>query len=133
MMKNFLGSVGVLCVFLAGGQLWACPGGQHDECLLPLPWGGCAQTACILGVNIPNPLASVMRTLQDKSFQLAADAKSHGTSDYDDCIPVVAGGLAAAGAQIGAAGGPWGAAAGAALGAGGGVNMAKIACRRIFP
>lgn len=56
-----------------------------------------------------------------------------GGGDFDDCVVVVAAGCAAAGATIGASGGPLSAGVGAALGAGTGVPLARIACRRVFP
>lgn len=58
-------------------------------------------------------------------------AKPGSQQDYDDCVLVVAAGVATAAAAIGASGGPAGAAAGAALGAGGGYAAARIACRRV--
>ena len=123
---------GALLLFFASSLGLACPDGQHSECVMPkLFGGGCAQSICVPTVKIEDPIGQVMRQLQGEANNLAMSAKSDH-KDYDDCIPIVAAGVAAAGAKLGAAGGPWGAAAGAALGAGGGVNMARIACRRAF-
>lgn len=133
-MRTFLllGSIfSMLFSFLA---LASCPDGQHEECVLPRLGGGCAQRICVKTIRVSNPLAEVVSFLQKEADSLAAAAKTNGSAnDYSDCVPMVAAGVAAAGAKLGAAGGPWGAAAGAALGAGGGVNMARISCRRWFP
>lgn len=118
---------------LFSSSTWACPDNQHRECILPRIGGGCAKYICTPTVKISNPLKEVMEYLQEEAFSLAANAKSNGTEDYKDCIPIVTAGVAATGAKIGTAGGPWGTVVGAALGAGGGVNMARIACRRMFP
>lgn len=84
--------------------------------------------------GVPNPIEAAKRDLQNKATQLAASYKSSNpNADQDDCVAVVAAGLAAYGAAKGSSGGPWGAAFGAAIGAGGGVPLARIACRRIFP
>lgn len=53
-------------------------------------------------------------------------------AEFDDCVVVVAAGLAAWGAKLGVAGGPLGPVIGAALGAGGGVAAGRLACRRVF-
>ena len=118
-------------LFMISSLGLACPDGQHEECILPRPFGGCAQMICVPTIKIEDPIEQVKRQLVNESRNLAMSAKSSGKS-FNDCVPMVAAGCAAAGAKIGAAGGPWGAAAGAALGAGGGVNMARIACRQAF-
>ena len=125
----------LLClIFAFSSSVWACPDNQHGECIVPrLGGGGCAKRICVPTVRVTNPLKEVTEYLQNEAFSLAATAKSKGTEDYKDCIPVVTAGVAAAGAKIGTLGGPWGTVVGAALGAGGGVNMARIACRRMFP
>jgi hypothetical protein len=84
--------------------------------------------------GVPNPIAAAKLDLQNKATQLAASYKSRNpNADQDDCVAVVAAGLAAYGAAKGSSGGHWGAAFGAAIGAGGGVPLARIACRRAFP
>jgi hypothetical protein len=84
--------------------------------------------------GVPNPIEAAKRDLQNKATQLAASYKSSNpNADQDDCVAIVAAGLAAYGAAKGSSGGPWGAAFGAAIGAGGGVPLARIACRRAFP
>lgn len=79
-------------------------------------------------ISIPNPLEAAKRDLQNKANILAVQYKNArgGGGDFDDCVAVVAAGCAAYGASKG---GPWG----AAIGAGGGVPLARIACRRVFP
>lgn len=122
----------MLMLFLGSQQVLACPENQHEECALPRPWGGCAQSICVPDFN--DPIKDVNDQLQGEADQLAARVHDSGeASDYEDCVPIVTAGVAAAGAKLGASGGPWGAAVGAALGAGGGINMARIACRRAFP
>ena len=32
---------------------YACPGGQHQECAIPRPWGGCAQNVCVPDLSLP--------------------------------------------------------------------------------
>lgn len=61
------------------------------------------------------------------------DAKPGSQADYDDCVLIVAAGVAAAATAIGGTtGGPKGAVIGAALGAGGGYAAARMACRRVL-
>lgn len=60
------------------------------------------------------------------------NAQSASESDYEDCVTVVASGLAAAGAAIGASAAGVGAILGAAIGAGAGIPAARMACRRIL-
>jgi hypothetical protein len=70
----------------------------------------------------------IAEAAQNEANALAEQYKAArgGGGDFDDCVAVVAAGCAAAGA---AKGGP----VGAAIGAGGGVPLARIACRRVFP
>lgn len=119
MLKRFLF---LACVFMAAQQSTACPGGQHDECVLPKPWGGCAQRICVPDVSIPNPIDEVNAMISNKAYDIALTIE---TTDYDDCVLATAAGLAAWGATLG---GP----VGAGVGAGGGIPVAQIACRRVF-
>lgn len=80
--------------------------------------------------NLANQLnpQQIAEAAQSEANMLADKYKAArgGGGDYEDCVAVVAAGCAAAGA---AKGGP----VGAAIGAGGGVPLARIACRRVFP
>ncbi len=81
-----------------------------------------------------NPLPAIEKAFSNAANSIAMSAKNSGmVSDYENCVPMVAAGVAAYGAAEGSKGGPWGAAAGAALGAGGGIHFARIACHAIFP
>lgn len=60
------------------------------------------------------------------------NAQPASQSDFDDCVTVVAVGLAASRATIGTSGAGIGAILGAAIGAGAGIPTTRIACRRIF-
>lgn len=81
----------------------------------------------------------VWGAMENKAIALAQawqqdnpDRNPGSDSDYNDCVTVVAAGLATAGAVVGAgAGGPVGAGLGAALGAGSGVPLGRMACRRL--
>jgi hypothetical protein len=122
----------ILLFLLFSPYALACPHDQYRECILPKPWGGCAQYICIPKVS--NPFKDVANFLQTEAYDIALAAKNKkAAKNFDDCIPIVTAGVAAAGAKIGASGGPWGAVAGASIGAGGGVNMARLACRKWFP
>jgi|GEM_PF-3209472 len=81
-----------------------------------------------------NPLPAMEKALMNTANSIAVSAKGSGmVSDFDNCVPMVAAGVAAYGAAQGSKGGPWGTAAGAAMGAGGGIHFARIACHAIFP
>lgn len=90
-------------------------------------------TAVEQGEQAFNSLSEpAQHAIQDEADALAAQYhEEHPNPDFDDCVTMVAAGVAAAGAKLGASSGPWGAAAGAAIGAGGGVPAARIACRRL--
>jgi hypothetical protein len=60
------------------------------------------------------------------------NAQSGSDADFDDCVVVVAAGIAAAGAALGASAAGVGAVLGAAIGAGTGVPAARIVCRRVI-
>jgi len=61
-------------LFANSTALLACPGGQHDECVLPRPWGGCAQTACFPDVKITNPLEDMKKAVIGLIAKPTADA-----------------------------------------------------------
>jgi V8-like Glu-specific endopeptidase len=81
-----------------------------------------------------DPGPAIHKALLKAANSLAMAARDNKvSSNFENCVPMVAAGVAAYAAAEGAKGGPWGAAAGAALGAGGGVHFAQIACRAAFP
>lgn len=81
-----------------------------------------------------DPGPAIAKALSKAANKIAMAAKDNKlTTNFDNCVPMVAAGVAAYAAAEGSKGGPWGAAAGAALGAGGGVHFAQIACRAAFP
>ncbi|MGA2799661.1 MAG: hypothetical protein ABSE63_18925 [Thermoguttaceae bacterium] len=80
--------------------------------------------SCAKGIKLPD----IKKIAQHKADALAvAYQNTQGDGgDFEDCVVVVAAGCAALGAAEGGV-------IGAALGAGGGVPLARISCRRVFP
>lgn len=78
--------------------------------------------------SIPNPIEAAKKKLQGVANGLAVNYKNArgGGGGFDDCVTIVAAGTAAYGASQGGV-------VGAAIGAGGGVPMARIACRAVYP
>jgi hypothetical protein len=50
----------IAVIFMFSIDAIACPSGQHEQCVIPRPWGGCAQRACV-----PNFVPDVPTTLED--------------------------------------------------------------------
>ncbi|MCX6132157.1 MAG: hypothetical protein NTX25_24255, partial [Proteobacteria bacterium] len=44
---NFKQNLFALSTLFYSAISLACPNGQFEQCVLPRPWGGCAQSACI--------------------------------------------------------------------------------------
>jgi hypothetical protein len=110
---------------LATTSALACPGGQHSECIIPKPWGGCAQKICV--PNIDNPLDALQKQIENEAYTIAITARENETiKDRQDCVVLVATALAVWGT---AKGGPF---VGLASGAAGGA-AASLACRKVFP
>lgn len=103
----------------------ACPHDQYRACLLPRPWGGCAQWGCLPKAN--NPLEELQNAINDQAFVLAISARDAETArDRADCQMIVAAGLAAWGTYVGGG-------VGAAVGGAAGIAAASLACRKAFP
>lgn len=114
----------ILLVLIAEQSL-ACPDGQYRTCIIPRPWGGCAQYACV--PKVEDPIAAMTRALNDKATSLAIEGRDSDTiQDRTDCVVIVTAGLATWGTTLG---GPWG---GLATGISGGA-AASLACRKAFP
>ncbi len=73
------------------------------------------------------------KKIQAKAFALAQDYKDArgGGGGFDDCVTIVAAGLAAYGASLGKD--PATCAIGAAVATGAGVPAARLACRQVYP
>lgn len=121
-----LGLLGISFSFCILSQIsLACPSGQHEECILPRPWGGCIKRICV--PNIHNPLEDIQKAINEKAMQLAITGReSEKIKNREDCMVIVTAGLAA-----------WGAAQGGTIGAvvGGtaGAAASSMACRNVFP
>lgn len=103
----------------------ACPDGQHSECILPRPWGGCAQSICV--PNVDNPFDAIQRAIDNKALDLAISGRDSETiKNREDCIVMVTAALAVWGTTQG------GPIAGIAAGAAG-AAASSMACRRAFP
>lgn len=77
--------------------------------------------------KIQNPLEEAKAALQEHAVHLAIDSRDRGLSrDYEDCLVMVATGLAA----YGTAKGGW---IGTALGGGAAAAFGRMACRKSFP
>ena len=123
MMKNLRAIVVGSC--LASQAALACPDGQHSECVLPRPWGGCAQSVCV--PNVENPFTAMTRAVNEKALALAIEVRdSQKIRDREDCMVLVTAGLAVWGTSLG---GPW---VGLVSGAAGGA-ASSLACRKAFP
>jgi len=124
-MRRSLKSVIVGFCFAASQAALACPDGQYRACIVPRPWGGCAQYACV--PKVEDPIAAMTRALNDKALALAIEGRdSEKIRDREDCMVIVTAGLAVWGTSLG---GPW---VGLASGAAGGA-AASIGCRKAFP
>jgi hypothetical protein len=116
--------VSLLCLATAP-NIMACPKGQHQECVLPRPWGGCAQKICV--PDSANPLDALQDMLDAEALKLAMSAKENdAVNNRQDCVVMVAAGLAVWGTIKG------GPIAGLASGAAG-AAAANMACRKVFP
>lgn len=121
MFRKFL----LLSFLTVSSSVFACPDGQYETCILPRPFGGCAQNACI--PKIHDPIKAMLNAIDAKAFELAISARDNETvQDRNDCIIIVTAGLATWGAMLG---GPWG----ALVGGGAGGAAASLACRKAFP
>ena len=115
----------MLSMLLLASPLYSCPKGQHEECVLPRPWKGCAKLVCV--PNIKNPFTSFMEAVQQQADKLAnAGKRTEQFQNREDCVVIVATGLAIWGTSHS---GPYGGIATGAAGA----AAARISCRRIFP
>jgi len=115
----------LLSTLTVSSAVFACPDDQYEACIVPRPFGGCAQHACL--PKIHDPAKAMIDAINDKAFELAISARDNEkVQDRNDCIIIVTAGLATWGAVLG---GPWG----ALIGGGAGGAAASLACRRAFP
>jgi len=123
-MKWYVGAI-IGGFWLVANMGMACPNGSHEECVLPRPWGGCAQKVCM--PNIENPVTAMSRVINEKAISLAIEGRdAEKIHDREDCMIMVTAGLAVWGTSLG---GPW---AGLVSGTVGGA-ASSMACRKAFP
>jgi hypothetical protein len=128
-VKRLFWSLIVSSAALAPMAAQACPANHHKVCVLPRPWGGCAQSVCVPNVPIPvpNPFPDIQRAIEDKAFELAVSARDEGAvSDRTDCVIIVTASLTAWGASQGGL-------IGSAIGGVAGGAAARMGCRKAFP
>lgn len=88
--------------------------------------------------NVTAPIADAFSGLSEaaiRDLENVAEglARSQGNPDQEVCTTAVAAGIASYAAAKGLAAGPAGAALGAFLGGGGGILLARSACKKVYP
>ncbi|MBC7530086.1 MAG: hypothetical protein H7318_00815 [Oligoflexus sp.] len=73
-MRFYFSIVILSIVLFLSSNGYSCPNGQYEQCILPRPWGGCAQKVCVPnGGSITGGMTTALRELNQGVVQMGND------------------------------------------------------------